>query len=101
MPKLKVCKRLMKDNPEICEVKYRKSFVFICIHIGYVYTIFMNICIWMRYIYTYVVCIRLMKDNSDICEIKYSKSIVFICINMHTCKYLVNIDIVSYLYLHV
>lgn len=24
MPKLKVCKRLMKDNPEICEVKYRK-----------------------------------------------------------------------------
>mmetsp|Transcript_277 Transcript_277/g.336 ORF Transcript_277/g.336 Transcript_277/m.336 type:complete len:184 (+) Transcript_277:42-593(+) len=22
MPKLKVCKRLMKDNPEICEVKY-------------------------------------------------------------------------------
>lgn len=25
MPKLKVCKRLMKDNPEICEVKYRKS----------------------------------------------------------------------------
>jgi hypothetical protein len=24
MPKQKVCKRLMKDNPEICEVKYRK-----------------------------------------------------------------------------
>jgi hypothetical protein len=24
MPKKKVCKRLMKDNPEICEVKYRK-----------------------------------------------------------------------------
>jgi hypothetical protein len=22
MPKLKVCKRLMKDNPEVCEVKY-------------------------------------------------------------------------------
>ena len=25
MPKMKVCRRLMKDNPEICEVKYRKS----------------------------------------------------------------------------
>ena len=24
MPKEKVCKRLMKDNPEVCEVKYRK-----------------------------------------------------------------------------
>jgi ARMET, N-terminal len=24
MPKAKVCKRLMKDNPEICQVKYRK-----------------------------------------------------------------------------
>lgn len=26
MPKMKVCRRLMKDNPEICEVKYRKSY---------------------------------------------------------------------------
>jgi hypothetical protein len=25
MPKKKVCERLKKDNPEICEVKYRKS----------------------------------------------------------------------------
>lgn len=24
MPKEKVCKRLQKDNPEICEIKYRK-----------------------------------------------------------------------------
>jgi tRNA U54 and U55 pseudouridine synthase Pus10 len=24
MPKEKVCKRLKKDNPEVCEVKYRK-----------------------------------------------------------------------------
>ena len=26
MPKEKVCKRLMKDNPEICEVKYRMQY---------------------------------------------------------------------------
>jgi len=27
MPKDKVCKRLKKDNPEICEIKYRKYFL--------------------------------------------------------------------------
>lgn len=26
MPKKKVCQRLKKDNPEVCEVKYRKIF---------------------------------------------------------------------------
>ena len=25
MPKEKVCKKLKKDNPEICEIKYRKT----------------------------------------------------------------------------
>lgn len=29
MPKEKVCRRLMKENPEICEVKYRKIDLFI------------------------------------------------------------------------
>jgi ARMET, N-terminal len=29
MPKQKVCKRLMKDNPEICQVKYRKYTLYI------------------------------------------------------------------------
>ena len=26
MPKKKVCERLKKENPEVCEVKYRKSY---------------------------------------------------------------------------
>lgn len=31
MPKKKVCERLKKDNPEVCEVKYRKfSFIIDC-----------------------------------------------------------------------
>jgi hypothetical protein len=32
MPKLKVCKRLTKDNPEICEIKYRKCAPFDTFH---------------------------------------------------------------------
>jgi mesencephalic astrocyte-derived neurotrophic factor len=29
MPKKKVCERLKKDNPEVCEVKYRKLFLYL------------------------------------------------------------------------
>jgi hypothetical protein len=31
MPKEKICKRLKKDNPDICDVKYRKSLILILI----------------------------------------------------------------------
>ncbi len=31
MPKKKVCQRLKKDNPEVCEVKYRESNVGLCL----------------------------------------------------------------------
>lgn len=26
MPKMKVCQRLKKENPDICDIRYRKSF---------------------------------------------------------------------------